>query len=106
MRAGALDRLVTLQNRTLVTDNEGNTTEAFTDLADVYASRRDTLGSERIASGAEVAAADAVYRIRWRDDVSTTTRLQEGNLVWDVLAFSELGRRDGLDLTCRRVSIS
>ena len=51
---------MTLQNRTLVTDNEGNTTEAFADLAEVYASRRDTLGSERIASGAEVAVADAV----------------------------------------------
>ena len=105
MRAGALDRIVTLQNRTLVKDNEGNTTETFVDLAEVYASRRDTLGSERIASGAEVAMADAVLRIRWREDVDTITRVQDGALIWDVLAIAQLGRRDGLDLTCRRVSI-
>ena len=105
MRAGAMDRRVTLQNRVLVTDNEGNTMEEFTDLAEVYAGRRDTLGSERIASGAEVAVADAVFRIRWRSDIGTTTQLKEGDMIWDVLAQAELGRRDGLDLTCRRVTI-
>ena len=105
MRAGKLDRLVTLQNRTLVTDNEGNTTEAFTDLAEVFASRRDTLGSERIAVGAEVATVDSVFRIRWRDDVGTTSRLLENDVAWDIIAIAELGRRDGLDLTCRKASI-
>lgn len=105
MRAGKLDRVITLQSRTLIKDAEGNTTEVFADLAEVRASRRDTLGSERVASGAEVATADSVFRIRWRADVDTITRLTEGDLVWDILATAELGRREGLDLTCRRAGI-
>ena len=48
--------------------------------------------------------ADAVIRIRWRSDITTITRVVEDELIWDVLAEAELGRRDGLDLTCRRVS--
>lgn len=106
MRTGQLARLVTLervsgQSRTAT----GGVVDTWAALATVYASRRDTLGSERVAQGVEVSTADSVFRIRWRGDVTTAVRLVEGGVTFDITAVAELGRREWLDLTCRRVTV-
>lgn len=106
MRAGRLDRRITLQVVTRARDASGSWTESWANVATdpvVWAGKRDTLGSERVQSGAETSTADAVFVLRWRNDITTSHRVLEGALAWDVVALAELGRRDGLELTCRRV---
>lgn len=105
MRAGALDRVVGLQKWTDRRTPSGGVIRTWTDFARVYAGKRDTLGSERVAAGIEVTTADSVFRIRWRGDITTTTRLVYKAERWDVTSIAELGGRERfLDLTCRRVT--
>src|SRR5580765_4727026 len=104
MRAGRMDRRVTLQALTRVRDASGSWDDVWSDMGEVWAGKRDTLGSERVISGAETATADSVFVIRWRDDMTTQHRVVEtSGAALDVIAIAELGRRDALELTCRLV---
>lgn len=106
MRTGQLDRVVTLQDVGGTTRTpSGGVVKTWETLATVYASRRDTLGSERVESGVEAMTADTVFKVRWRPDVTAATRLLCDGQAWDVLSAAELGRREWLDLTCRKVSL-
>lgn len=101
--AGRLDRVVTIQTSSETQGATGEVTPSWSAFATARASRRDTRGSERVRAGAETAMADAVFRIRYLSGVTAKMRLVEGSDVWDIIAIGELGRRDGLDLTCTRV---
>lgn len=105
MHAGQLDRLVTIQAVTRTRTPSGSWEDSWSDVDTVWARRRDTRGSERILSGAETATADAVFVIRWRPGLTAKNRIvDEAGEAWDIVAPpTELGRRDGLELTCRQV---
>lgn len=103
MRAGGLDRQVVIQTATETQGATGEPAVTWGTFATIWASRRDTLGRERVMAGAETAMADAVFRIRYLSGVTAKMRLVEGSDVWDIVALAELGRREGLDLTCTRV---
>lgn len=102
MRAGSLDRRVVIQTVSETQDSMGAPTQTWSTFAEVWANRRDTRGSERIRAQSETAMADAVFRIRWLDGVTAKMRLVEGSDTWDIVAIAEMGRREGLDLTCSR----
>lgn len=106
MRAGQLDRVVRLERRGPDTrPSSGSVVQTWLTILTAFASRRDTLGSERVATGVEQTMTDAVFRIRWRPDVTSATRLTCEGQAWDIMAAAELGRREWLDLTCRRVTL-
>lgn len=104
MRAGQLDRRITLEAATDAQDETGAPIEVWTPIGTVWASRRDTSGRERVHAGAETAIADAVFRIRWRAGLTAKMRLIEGDEIWDITALGEsIQRRVWIDLTCTRV---
>lgn len=103
MQAGKLDRRVVIQTSAETQDAMGAPSVTWSTFATVWASRRDTRGSERVRAGAETAMADAVFRIRYLAGVTAKMRVLEGSDTWDIEAVAELGRREGLDLTCSRV---
>lgn len=106
MRVGQLDRVVQLEKRGPDTRPvSGSVVQTWQVILRDFASRRDTLGTERVAAGVEQTMADAVFRVRWRPDVSSATRLVCEGQTWDIMAVAELGRHQWLDLTCRRVTI-
>jgi SPP1 family predicted phage head-tail adaptor len=102
MKAGSLDRRVTLQAKTSGRDDFGADTESWAPLATVWAQKLDVTGRERLAGGQVQAEMDARFRVRWRGDVSAAaTRLVYAGRTYDILAIAELGRREGLELSCR-----
>ena len=105
MRAGALDRRIRLEAPATTIDSSGSWTEGFAAVGEVWAGKRDTRGAERIEAGAETTVADALYRIRFRRDIEPRWRLIDLDMdqAWDIVGIAELGRRDGLELTCTRV---
>lgn len=103
MRAGALDRQIVIQTPTETQGATGEPSVSWGAFATVWASRRDTLGRERVLAGAETAMADCVFRIRWLSGVTAKMRVMEGADAWDIVALAELGRCEGLDLTCTRI---
>lgn len=100
MRAGRLDRLVTLGKKTVaaVTDY-GEETVTWTDV-EVWAERRELRGEERWAAQQVVGTRACIYRIYYRTDLTVEDRLVDGGDTYDIQAINELGRREGLELVC------
>lgn len=105
MRAGDLDRRATLQQRVLGTPSDrGAKPESFSDLATVWASRRDVVGREFLAAGQPHAEGTSIFELRFRSDLTPIHRVVCEGVTYDVLHVAELGRREKLQLTCRKLS--
>ena len=99
--AGQLDRRITLRRKT-VTNTGLGMTEAWADLATIWASRKDVSDGEKIAAGGVMATLAARFVVR----SSTLTRgltakdaLIEGGKTFQITGIKELGRRDFLEIT-------
>lgn len=102
MRAGRLDRRVTLQRRALTRDVYGGEVPNWTDYATVWAGREDKRGREEFEAGAVRGEAQAVFRLRHRPDVRVEDRVLDAGTIWDVISVAEVGRRDMLELAAKR----
>ena len=101
MRAGRLDRRLTIQSRTLARNARGDESASWSNTATVWASRRDVSGREFFSSSEIRADISTVFRIRHRDGVSVLDRVIEDGLTYDIVHIARIGRREGLDLVCR-----
>lgn len=102
MKAGALDRRLTLR-RAAVEKNEFNEDErTWADFATVWASKEDVKDAERVRAAQTGASLTTRFRIRWSALASTVTAEDqltcEGRL-YAVVAVKEIGRREGLEIT-------
>ncbi len=102
MRAGRLDRRVTLQRRTVTRDSYGDENETWSDEATVWAAIRGMPGREYLAGDKFVQEARAVFQIRWRAGVDPGMRLTYGGATYEIVSVTEIGRRQGLELLCVR----
>ncbi|MBB4373314.1 SPP1 family predicted phage head-tail adaptor [Bradyrhizobium sp. cir1] len=102
MRAGNLDRIVEIQRRTTGLDLYGTPVETWTTFATMRAQllKNATDGRE----GARGHTTDAVltFRTRYLDGVTLENRLTYQGQQFEIIGVSEIGRRVGLDITCRR----
>ena len=98
-----LNRIILLQSRVKTRDAFGSEIEGFVDLAKVWANVNQTGTSEKFNNDAKrtVALRNATMRIRWRDDVSETSRVVYDGLAWDIEGIARLGRRRELELFCQ-----
>lgn len=104
IRAGQLDRRIIIQE--LVTEQIGGATvDKWQPVTDAWARRRDITGYERQSSQTETAFMDSIFTIRYVYGVKKAMRIveQETGLYWDIVFVAEIGRKEGLDLTCQRV---
>ena len=108
MKAGQLDRRITIQSRTSTKDASGRpTTVAWADFATVWASVQDMLPSrgERIAEGVNVASRPCRIRMRYRDDITADMRVTlDGRTLRIVSMPAELGRREGIEIVAEEVT--
>jgi SPP1 family predicted phage head-tail adaptor len=98
MRAGALDRRVTIQRKTVIQDPYGEEIETWTDLATVSAQVTQQSGREFLAAETVQAVVRVLFRLRWIADIQATDRVIYGGRSHDIQEVKELGRREGLDL--------
>lgn len=106
MQSGRLDRLVTIQHiASSAPDAAGQVIATWGPLATVWAERRDQRSREFFAAKQINAEIAAVYRIRWRSDITTLMRLVDGAVTYEIVGPPvEIGRRQGLDLMLRAIS--
>ncbi|HEY8566593.1 MAG TPA: phage head closure protein [Beijerinckiaceae bacterium] len=98
MRAGNLDREITLQRLTETLDAYGVPHEAWTTLAVVRAQVLQASMEEfRRAQGTSTETT-TVFRIRYVDGLTVADRVLYAGQVHDVKELKEIGRRRGLDL--------
>jgi len=104
MRAGRMDRQVTLQARTTTRNAQGEDVATYADLATVWAEKIDLRGREFFAAQQSRAEVTTRWRIRYRDDLRAVDRLVHQDVVYDVVAPpAEVGRRQGLELVTTAV---
>jgi len=104
VRAGKLDRIITLRSRVQTKNDFGEMEESFKDLGKVWAEKRDLRGNERFVAQQTVGRVDTVFRIRHRTDISSLSELICDEENYEIQGILELGRREGLELQARRRS--
>lgn len=117
MRAGRLDRLITIQRKTVTVSNAGEPVESWTTIETRRpAAARPAGGSERFSTPTTAAEHMVEFRIRWSENVADLSALDRivypalaapgeepvARNIYDVLAVEELGRREGLRVVTKR----
>ena len=103
LSAGKLDRKIILQRFTTTVDAYNEPVLTWATLATRSASYEPISDGERFRAGETAANASARFVIRWSSAVATLNpkdRLQYEGETWQILHVKELGRREGLELTC------
>lgn len=102
MRAGALDRRVTLRRATVTVNGYGEEIPTWDDLATVWASKDDVRDAERVQAAAVGAIVTTRFQIRWSATTAGLTNkdqlICEGRL-YQVVALKEISRREGIEIT-------
>lgn len=101
MRAGTLDRQITIEASAVVQDAYGDPVESWMLLATVWAQVLPLRGSERFQAQQIDAELTTRFRIRYRDDVTPLMRVAHDGDRYEIEAVIEIGRREGLELLGR-----
>lgn len=102
MAIGNLDRRITLANCTSSIDTFGGATESYSTLATVWAWVRYKSGNESLFKTKETVSADAIFTIRYRT-LTEKTRITFETVIYDIVHIAEVGRREYLELTARKI---
>ena len=106
INAGQLDRRVTIEQRSVARDAAGGETVTWSTRAEVWGSRRDITGRDRIRADQKVVEASASFLIRWRSDIASTDRLVCDGVTYDIQHMAEMGMREGLEILAKRPDAS
>lgn len=101
MRAGKLDRSITVQSFTSTVNDYGTPIETWTDVATVRAQIIQSSTEEFLTSGATDETV-IIFRTRYFGAVAPKSRILFEGEEYNVREVKEIGRRKGLDLRCER----
>lgn len=103
MRAGDLDRPITIEAKATTQAGNGELIESWSTLATVWAQVRELHGRERFQAQQVHAEIDTRFRMRHRTDVTVEHRISYAGSVYDIKAVMEIGRRVGLEILATAV---
>lgn len=98
MRAGDLDRKITIQRFTTTQLPDGSLEETWADIASVWAKVDQQGGREFFATVQEVSERRVVFRIRWIEGLTVLDRVMCDGAVHDIHEVRRLGRKEGVEL--------
>lgn len=102
MRAGKLDKLITLQRNVESKSSTGAVTSVWTDLATVRAEIVQQSADEFLTGFGEAETTAIIFRVRYVAGITTADRVLYAGNPYDLNEISEIGRRRGLELRCER----
>ncbi len=105
MRAGKLDKTITIERLGLTVNDYGTETEGWTEVATVRAQLVQSTTEEFMRASGSAGETAVVFRIRHRDGLKVADRITMQGQPYDVKEIKELGRREGLDLRCVAVGV-
>ena len=103
MRAGKLDKTVTIERATTIVDDYGTPTPGWATVATVRAQLVQQSTEEFMRGWGTSSEAVTVFRIRHMDGITPADRVTLGSAAYDLKEIKELGRREGLELRCLAV---
>jgi SPP1 family predicted phage head-tail adaptor len=101
VKAGELDRRVTIEEYTETQDDYGEPIKDWVAVATVWAQVQPLRGSERFLAQQVSADVETRFRIRWRDDVTDKMRLLYETAYYNITAILEIGRHEGLEIMAK-----
>lgn len=105
MRAGKLDRRITLRAKSTTKNTFGEDVVTWTDIATVWAEWIPKGGTERWASRLLLDTADGAFQIRHRTDLDALDEVLFDGKQYRVIGEpTEIGRREGLLIQVSRVA--
>ena len=93
MRAGKLDRRITIRRYTTTRNDFGEDIRAWSDVATVWAQQRPNRGAERFAAQQIVGSRVLTFHIRYRADLTTADRIYYNDREYNIVDVREIGRR-------------
>jgi head-tail adaptor len=104
--AGRLDRLVTIEQLTIVQGETGEEEETWTPWQQAYMAMKDTRAEERIEADQVLAVVTTTWMSHWIEGMKyKTVRLVYDGVIYDLTGIAELGRRSGMELTSKAVGL-
>lgn len=103
MRAGTLDRTITIQAFSSTVDDYGTPVETWADFATVRAALIQASTEEYLRGYGETDTLVVIFRIRWLDGVTAQHRIVYEGRNLNIREVKEIGRRQGLELRCEEV---
>lgn len=104
MRAGALDRTITLQRSTTTISDGGQPSQVWSDLATVRAQQVQASTDEFIRGYGASEKTVVVFRMWWLDGITNADRVLYGGQTLNIKEIKELGRRAGVELRCEALT--
>lgn len=98
MRAGRLDRRITIERPASTIDPEGAEVPGWATHATVWAEVHMVAAKERLGAPQTLGVRTAKIRIRHRSDLGPEMRIRYGGAVWGIDGIAELGRREALEI--------
>ena len=102
MKAGRLDRRITLERFSTTVDAYNEPVKAWGVLAVRWASYEPISDGERFRAAETQASASARFQIRWStavSDLNPKDRLSHDGVTHQILNVKEIGRREGIEIT-------
>lgn len=103
MRAGRMNRKITIQQPTETLDSYNQPVASWSTYKTVWAEYLPKRGREYFAADQTVAEADAVFRIRYDSGVTRKMRISFGGDYYDISGISEIGYKEGLEIAAQAV---
>ena len=100
MRAGKLDKTISIERLAMTVDDYGTEVEGWTAVANVRAQLVQASTEEFIRSFGSSSEAAVIFRVRYREDLLASDRVTYRGQAYNLKEIKELGRREGLDLRC------
>ncbi|MBZ9757854.1 phage head closure protein [Mesorhizobium sp. ESP6-5] len=98
MRAGKLDRTISIERKTETVSPTGAPIAAWLNTATVRAEIVTQSASEFLTGFGEAESGTIVFRIRYLAGITTADRVSYAGQVYDLKEVTETGRRRGLEL--------
>lgn len=98
MKAGSLDRVVTVQRAVESTDDLGQVLNTWSTIATLRAAKIQATTAEYLREAGLQGDGVVIFRTRWLDGLTVRDRLLCEGAAYDVKEIKELGRRKGLEI--------
>lgn len=104
MRAGLLDRTITVERVVTAQTGTGAVAETWTTLATLRTQLVQTSVEDFVRAYGSSTEAVIIFRTRYLSGVTLADRVSYGGTAFRIKDIKEIGRRRGLELRCERVS--
>lgn len=103
MKAGELNRRITIQEKTVTRGTSGGEAFTWTDKVLLWAQANDEGGKEVVENEALITVHLMDFVLRYRTDLDTEMRIIYNTKIYEILSIDELGFKVGLKITTQKI---